>query len=59
MPRPIPFDLSDVDVAIQTERDRLRLLEQRSRAFAQGFTAALEGGEASREWLEHYKERSG
>jgi hypothetical protein len=43
------FDTSDAD--------QHALLEQRARAFAQGFTAALEG-EASREWLDEYQEKS-
>jgi hypothetical protein len=51
------FDLSDTEQTVLLERTCRALLSQRSRAFAQGFTAALEG-EASREWLETFEEKS-
>jgi 6-phosphogluconate dehydrogenase len=51
------FDTSDADQHAVLERTCRALLEQRARAFAQGFTAALEG-EASREWLDEYQEKS-
>ena len=55
------FDTSEVDAEIErSERHDRGIRKARaiaSRAFAQGFTAALEA-ENSREWLEHYQERS-
>jgi hypothetical protein len=52
------FDQSDVEQTALLERTCRTLLSQRARAFAQGFTAALEG-EASREWLDTYQEKAG
>lgn len=55
------FDLSDVeaelDRARRTESQLRRAREIAARAFAQGFTAALEDGN-SPDWLEHYLPRS-
>lgn len=55
------FDYSDVDAELarrrQSESELRRARAIASRAFAQGFTAALEDGN-SRDWLEHYEERS-
>ncbi len=50
------FDLTDVDQTYLLERTCLHLREARSRAFARGFTAALEG-EASGEWSDYYREK--
>lgn len=53
------FDLSDAEADI--ERSKQHEIELRhardiaQRAFAQGFTAALED-ENAREWIEHYEE---
>lgn len=55
------FDLSDVDAELarrrvfEAELRRARAIA--GRAFAQGFTAALEDGN-SRDWLTYYEERS-
>lgn len=55
------FDLTDVDAELERRRShevelrRARVIA--SRAFAQGFTAALEDGN-SRDWLDTYEERS-
>jgi hypothetical protein len=55
------FDVSDVEATIecstQHEYELRKARDIARRAFAQGFTAALEDGNAS-EWLEHYQERS-
>lgn len=55
------FDLSDVeaelDRARRTEAQLRRAREIAARAFAQGFTAALEDGNAS-DWLDHYTPRT-
>lgn len=65
------FDFSEVDAAIELAADlehehalAVRLAEEveeersiRVRAFAQGFTAALEDGN-SRDWLDYYEERA-
>lgn len=55
-----PFDLSDVIAQAVHEADLERRIhkanELRARGFAQGFTAALEDGNAQ-DWLEHYQER--
>ncbi len=55
------FDLSDVDAELERtalrkslhEKELRRSREIARRAFAQGFTAALEDGNAS-EWLDYY-----
>jgi hypothetical protein len=52
------FDVTDVNQAAVLERVCCHLRERVARAFAQGFTAAIEGGEVSREWLEEYKEKA-
>lgn len=52
------FDVSDVEQAELLERACAHLRERVARAFAQGFTAALDGGETSREWLDEYQEKA-
>lgn len=52
------FDLTDAEQFALLERSCLHLRERVARAFAQGFTAAIEGGEVSREWIELYKEKA-
>lgn len=55
------FDLSDVEAELDRHRRRedqlRRAREIAARAFAQGFTAALEDGNAP-DWLDYYQERS-
>ena len=56
------FDTSDIDAAIQRERDNNRQLREsqtlRSKAFAQGFRAAAEDPEGAAEWLEMFSEKA-
>lgn len=55
-----PFDTSEIDAQrardAELERRFARACELRARGFAQGFTAALEDGNAV-EWLDLYQER--
>lgn len=55
------FDLSDVEADAERVRRLdahiVRSRELIARAFAQGFVAALEDGNAA-EWLEYYEERA-
>lgn len=54
------FDTTDIDAAkareVELEQRLARAHELRARGFAQGFTAALEDGNAV-EWLDLYQER--